>query len=75
VNDPCKTAICPDYYGHTYTTTGRKLITATASWDACFTVDDNGAIRIPGTVAGPTAELSMLVRQARAVLVPNPGQP
>jgi hypothetical protein len=73
-NDPCNTKLCPDYYGHIYTVTGRKTITATASWNASFTVDGGGAVTIPGTVAGPTATLSMLVRQARAVLVPNPGE-
>jgi hypothetical protein len=73
-NDPCNTKLCPDYYGHIYTVTGKKTVTATASWNASFTVDGGGAVTIPGTVAGPTANLSMLVRQARAVLVPNPGE-
>src|SRR5439155_23920994 len=37
-NDPCAKKLCPDYYGHTYTTTGSMTITATAAYHATFRV-------------------------------------
>jgi hypothetical protein len=71
--DPCRAAQCPSYYGHTYRQTGSRSVSATASWQVTFTVDGGAATAIPGTVAGPTAQTPVVVKQARAVLVPNPG--
>lgn len=71
-NDPCNTKLCPDYYGHIYTRTGMRTITATVSWSASFTVDGGTPTTIPGDLAGPPARVTIHVRQARAVLVPNP---
>jgi hypothetical protein len=70
--DPCKTYQCPHYYGHTYTSTGRMTVTATATWRAAFRVDGGALTTIPGTVAGPTTAAGILVCEARSVLVPDP---
>lgn len=71
-NDPCKSRQCDQYYGHTYRRTGRVVISATANWRATFTVN-GGAAQNAGSVPGPTASTSLLIKQARGVLVPNPG--
>ena len=68
---PCHTPQCPAYFGHTYRVTGRMTITATAAWTATFTVDGGNPVAIPGTLTGPQASATILVRQARGVLVPN----
>ncbi len=72
-SDPCHAAQCPGYYGHTYRASGTRRITATASWRASFTVDGGQATDIPGTIPGPAATTNIIVKQARAVLTPNPG--
>ena len=74
VHDPCRTATCPDYFGHTYRNPGSTTIHATATWTASFTVAGERATPIPGSVAGPTATTTLAVKQARSVLVPNPGE-
>ena len=51
--------------------TGNVRLTATAQWAASFTVNGGAAQQIPGTVAGPTAASTLVVKQARSVLVPN----
>lgn len=70
-NDPCHGVRCPDYFGHFYRDTGRTNIAAAAYWQASFTVDGGNAVNIPGTVAGPAGRAEIVVKQARAVLVPN----
>lgn len=72
-SEPCRAAECPGYFGHTYRDTGDVRVSATASWQASFTVNGGPAVTIPGTVNGPTASSELTVKQARAVLVPNPG--
>ncbi|MGH8860067.1 MAG: hypothetical protein ACRDVG_02335 [Jatrophihabitantaceae bacterium] len=71
--DRCRTRLCPGYDGHVYRDTGARTVSATANWTATFTVDGGVAVTIPGTVAGPTADTDVVVRQARGVLVPDPG--
>jgi hypothetical protein len=71
-HDACRAVRCPDYFGHIYRDTGRVTVAATAYWQASFTVDGGSSVDIPGTVAGPTASAALAVKQARAVLVPNP---
>ncbi|WP_375491274.1 hypothetical protein [uncultured Jatrophihabitans sp.] len=70
-NAPCRTRLCPGYFGHVYATTGDMHLTATAQWTAAFTVNGGAAQQIPGAVPGPAANANLLVRQARSVLVPN----
>jgi hypothetical protein len=70
-HDPCKTKQCADYYGHTYATTGHMTITATVNWRASFRVGGGPVTAIPGALTGPTAAADVLVREARAVLVPD----
>lgn len=72
-HDPCRAKTCPQYYGHIYVQTGRVTVRATASWRALFTVDGGAGVDIPGTVDGPQAQAPLAVKQARGVLVPNPG--
>ncbi len=72
-HDPCRTALCPHYFGHVYRISGTQTIHATATWTASFAVGGGRPTTIPGTVDGPTATDSVTVKQARAVLIPNPG--
>jgi hypothetical protein len=72
--DPCDARLCPSYYGHLYVHTGMMQISATATWTATFTVGTGRPVTIPGTVTGPTATAPIHVKQARGVLVPNPGE-
>jgi hypothetical protein len=73
VHDPCTTRLCPPYGGHIYTDTGTEAVTAQALWTATFSVAGGNAVAIPGTVAGPTANATITVRQSRGVLVQDPG--
>ena len=70
--DPCRTAQCVDYDGHTYVTTGRLTVTATVTWRATFQVDGGPATAIPGTLDGPSSAAALLVQEARSVLVRDP---
>lgn len=73
-SDPCRTAQCPGYYGHTYTATGPMGVSATVAWTARFRVDGRASVTIPGTVVGPAGRADVTVRQARGILVPDPGR-
>src|SRR5579859_4911790 len=70
--NPCHTAQCPGYYGHTYTATGPVTVTATITWTGRYRVAGGTWQPIPGTVTGPPARLPLTVRQARGILVPGP---
>jgi hypothetical protein len=72
--DPCRSRQCPQYFGHTYRHTGKVRVRATASWTASFTVDGGAPVDIPGAVTGPQSDEPLVIKQARAVLVPNPGE-
>jgi hypothetical protein len=69
--DGCRQARCPQYWGHVYTATGRRTITAQITWSGEFRVGSGAWQRIPGTVTGPRQGAAITVRQARGVLVPN----
>lgn len=71
-SDPCRERTCPGYFGHMYRTTGRRTLTATTWWRAGFTVNGGPAVAIPGTVSGPGATANLTIKQARAVLIPDP---
>jgi hypothetical protein len=68
---PCMTKLCPDYWGHIYTTTGTKTIQATVTWTGRYRVDTGAWQTIPGTVTGPPSTTTITVREARGVLVAN----
>ena len=73
-SDPCDTAQCPDYYGHTYSDTGPVTITLTVAWHAEFSLD-NGATWTavdPAPLTGPATTHNLAVVQARGVIVQNP---
>ncbi|MBE7195274.1 MAG: hypothetical protein INR66_22700 [Gordonia polyisoprenivorans] len=72
-HDPCKSRQCTQYFGHVYERTGKVTVAATATWHASFTVDGGATVDIPGTIDGPQATADIAVKQARGVLVPNPG--
>ncbi len=72
-NHPCKTRLCPGYYGHVYLDRGPVQVRATASWQASFQVGGGPVVHIPGAIAGPTATGDLAVKEARGVLIPNPG--
>ena len=65
--DPCRTAQCPDYYGHTYTRTGRMTITLTVSWRAQYRLTGGTWTDIDGPVTGPTSQHVLTVKEARGV--------
>jgi hypothetical protein len=70
--DPCRTAQCPDYYGHTYAATGVMTITLTVTWHAQYRLGATWT-DIAGMITGPTSRRVLTVKQARGILVPNPG--
>lgn len=70
--DPCRTVQCPDYFGHTYRHSGAVMIGAQLIWTGDFRVGAGPWQPITGTVAAPATSETVRVKQARAVLVPNP---
>jgi hypothetical protein len=74
-SDPCNTAQCPGYYGHTYQGTGPVTITLTVAWHAQFSLDNGNTWTDvdPAPLTGPAATHDLTVVQARGVLVPDPG--
>jgi hypothetical protein len=72
--DPCDTAMCSGYYGHVYTRTGTMTITLAVAWTASYSLDGQHYSPV-GTdpLSGPSATTTITLRQARGVLVPNPG--
>jgi hypothetical protein len=70
--DHCRTAQCPGWFGHTYVKTGAFTVTATVNWSGSYRVDGGSVQPIAGTVRGPGASVALVVKQARAVLVPDP---
>lgn len=73
-HDPCRTPQCPHYFGHTYTQTGALTITLTVTWHAEFSLDGGASwTDIAGDITGPVTRHALDVKQARGILVPNPG--
>jgi hypothetical protein len=70
--DPCRTAQCPNYFGHTYLHTGEITVGARLTWTGQFSVDGGGWQSIAGTVTAAATDQTIRVKEARAVLVPNP---
>ena len=72
--DPCNTAQCADYSGHTYTHTGTVRISLTVAWHAQFSLDGGGTWTDVDDAAltGPAITHTVVLKQARGVLVPNP---
>ncbi|MGH8963462.1 MAG: hypothetical protein ACRDWT_20100 [Jatrophihabitantaceae bacterium] len=71
--DRCARVLCPHYFGHVYRAAGPVTITLTVSWRASYSLDGiHYAAVDPDPLSGPAATQALLVRQARAVLVPNP---
>jgi hypothetical protein len=71
-DDPCRTADCPSYFGHTYRHTGPVTIGAQLTWTGQFQVDGGAWQDIPGTVTAAATAEPMRVKEARGVLVDNP---
>jgi hypothetical protein len=71
-DDPCKTADCPDYFGHVYRQTGHLTIGAQLTWTGQFQVDGGAWQDITGTVTAPATDRPIHIREARGVLVENP---
>lgn len=70
--DPCRTVQCPDYFGHTYRHSGSVTIGAQLIWTGDFRVGAGPWQPITGTVTAPAMSETVRVKEARAVLVPNP---
>lgn len=73
VHDACRARLCPQYAGHVYRSTGPVIVTARGRWQAQFAVDGAKPVTVPGLVRGPRAQARLVVKQARGVLVANPG--
>lgn len=73
-SDPCGSAQCADYYGHTYRDTGAVTISLTVAWHAQFSLDGGTTWTDvdPAPLTGPAATHDLDVVQARGVLVQNP---
>ena len=72
VGDACRTAQCPDYYGHTYRHTGQPVIALTVTWRAQFSIDGSDWTDLPAPLTGPVDHHQLTVKQARGILIPNP---
>ncbi len=73
-SDPCHTAQCDGYAGHTYRTSGPMTITLQVSWHAQFSLDGGATWTDidPAPLTGPATVHALTIEQARAVLVPDP---
>lgn len=69
----CRSVMCPGYWGHVYSVTGPMTVTATVTWSGQYRVDGGAVLDIAGTVTGPGASATLVVKQARGVLVADPG--
>ncbi len=72
--DPCSTAQCAGYFGHTYATTGAFAVRARITWRGQFSVDGGPwrDVRSPAggaEVTGPVSTVPVRVVQARGVLI------
>jgi hypothetical protein len=71
--DPCETAQCPNYDGHTYTQPGPVTVELQVAWNAQYSVNSTHWTTVPGgQLLGPTSTAQLTMRQARGVLVPIP---
>jgi hypothetical protein len=68
--DPCRRVTCPDYFGHTYTSTGVMTVSVRIAWHASYSLDGQHYQPVEATpLTGPTDTVRIHVRQARGVLV------
>ena len=66
---------CPDAFGHTFVVAGGpRTMTATVDWQAKFNVDNSGWTTLPTPVTGPAATSTILLREARGVLIADTGR-
>jgi hypothetical protein len=71
---PCTTVACPGYYGHTYTAAGPVTVTLRVAWDASYSLDGTTWQPVDlAPISGPRDSRPLTVRQARGVLVADPG--
>jgi hypothetical protein len=72
--DPCRTVMCPDYYGHVYTATGTMTVRLRVAWNASYSLDGSHYQPVDDApITGPAGTVSIQVRQARGVLVTPTG--
>lgn len=70
VGAPCRTKLCPDYYGHVYRTVGEMTVRLRVSWRASWSLDGSHFTAVgPGPITGPEASYRLTIEQARGVLV------
>jgi hypothetical protein len=71
----CATKECPGFWGHDYASVGTPAVSATVYWTATYSLDGGPAQPVPGgPISRGNTTLPLTVRQARGVLVPNPGE-
>jgi hypothetical protein len=73
-DDPCRTVHCPDYYTHTYPTTGVMRVTLTVTWQAGYRIAGGGWNDLDAPITGPTSTTALHLYEARGVLVPDPDE-
>ncbi len=66
--NPCRSYLCPGYFGHVYTKAAQVTVTARATWFAQFRVE-GGAWQNIGAVQGTTGQLPLTIHSAHTVLV------
>lgn len=70
-DNPCTTAQCDGYYGHTYRAAGTMTVTAEITWNARFRLAGGAWTDIAEPITGPQTVEQLRVVESRAVLVPN----
>ncbi len=73
--DRCDTVHCPDYYTHTYTSTGPMQVTLTVTWRASYRVAGGAWTDLDAPITGPASTIRLRLYEARGVLVANPDEP
>lgn len=72
--DRCDTVHCPDYYTHTYTSTGVMRVTLNVTWRASYRVGGGAWNDLADPITGPSATTDLHLYQARGVLVADPDE-
>lgn len=71
--DPCRTVSCAGYFGHVYSGAGPVTVGLRVGWRASYSLDGSSFQPVDDApLTGPLSTESLLVRQARGVLVTPP---
>jgi hypothetical protein len=73
-SDHCAAIACPGFYGHFYRKPGDRAVTAAVTWQGRYSVDGGAWQTIAQSVTAQAAATTLTVKEARSVLVANPGE-